>query len=177
MKRREFLKGSATGAATLAGAAAASSPAKPAIGQSMIRWRMQTTWPKNFPGLGTGANVLAKFITDASGGRLTVEVYGVNEIVPAFETMDAVSSGTLEMGHGAPYYWKDKVPASQFIASVPLDPFDGKPLRYRRRNSGGYILYTIGEDGIDNNGLTREQAKKNTGKRSKEYDFAFTVKR
>ncbi len=85
-----------------------------------MEWRMQTTWPKNFPGLGTGANVLAKFITDASGGRLTVEVFGANEIVPVLETIDAVSSGTLEMGHGAPYYWQDKVPASQFIASIPF---------------------------------------------------------
>ncbi len=120
MKRRDFLKGSVTGAAALGGVAAASSLATPAISQGTMKWRMQTTWPKNFPGLGTGANVLAKFITDASGGRLTVEVFGANEIVPAFETMDAVSSGTLEMGHGAPYYWKGKVPASQFIASIPF---------------------------------------------------------
>lgn len=83
-------------------------------------WRMQTTWPRNFPGLGTGANKLAEFIGVASGGKLTVEVFGGGEIVPAFETMDAVSSGTLEMGHGAPYYWQGKVPASQFIASIPF---------------------------------------------------------
>jgi len=120
MKRRDFLKGSVTGAAALGGVAAAGSLAKPALGQGAMKWRMQTTWPKNFPGLGTGANVLARFITDASGGRLTVEVFGANEIVPAFETMDAVSSGTLEMGHGAPYYWNGKVPATQFIASTPF---------------------------------------------------------
>jgi TRAP-type mannitol/chloroaromatic compound transport system substrate-binding protein len=115
--RRHFLKAAATGSVALA---AASSLAKPAISQGAMQWRMQTTWPKNFPGLGTGANKLAELIGAMSGGRLTVEVFGAGEIVPAFETMDAVSSGTIEMGHGAPYYWKGKVAATQFIASTPF---------------------------------------------------------
>ena len=121
VRRRDFLKKAGTGTAAVAAtAAAASSFPKPSLSQGTMQWRMQTTWPKNFPGLGTGANKLAEFIGKASGGKLTVEVFGGGEIVPAFETMDAVSSGTLEMGHGAPYYWKGKVPASQFIASIPF---------------------------------------------------------
>ena len=40
--------------------------------------------------------------------------------MPAFEIFDAVSSGTAELGHGASYYWKGKVPASSFFASVPF---------------------------------------------------------
>ena len=59
MKRRGFLKGAAV--AGLAGAAASSLPA-PAISQGSKRWRMVTTWPKNFPGLGTGAELLAQLI-------------------------------------------------------------------------------------------------------------------
>jgi TRAP-type mannitol/chloroaromatic compound transport system substrate-binding protein len=118
MKRRQFMTRAAT--ATAATAVAASSFPAPAISQGLMQWRMQTTWPKNFPGLGTGANKLAEYIGAASGGKLTVEVFGGGEIVPAFETMDAVSSGTIEMGHGAPYYWKGKVSASQFIASIPF---------------------------------------------------------
>ena len=81
---------------------------------------MVTTWPKNFPGLGTGANNLAKLISEMSGGRLTVKVYGASELVPAFEVFDAVSSGTAEMGHGAAYYWKGKSEAAQFFAAVPF---------------------------------------------------------
>ncbi len=117
MKRREFLK-----SATAAGAAgaAASTLAAPAISQGRMEWRMVTTWPKNFPGLGTGAEILAKLITDGTGGRLSVKVYGGGEIVPAFESIDAVANGTVEMGHGAPYYWKGKVAAAQFLAAVPF---------------------------------------------------------
>ncbi len=119
VKRRDFVTRAAVAGATGALAASSSFP-KPAVAQGTIKWRMVTTWPKNFPGLGTGANLLAEMIGRMSEGRLEVEVFGAGEIVPAFESMDAVSSGTVEMGHGAPYYWKGKVPASQFIASLPF---------------------------------------------------------
>jgi TRAP-type mannitol/chloroaromatic compound transport system substrate-binding protein len=117
MKRREFVRGAVV---TGPVAGAASSFPAPAISQGLREWRMVTTWPKNFPGLGTGAELLGKLVTDASDGRLKITVYGGGEIVPPFESMDAVSSGTVEMGHGAPYYWKGKVPASQCIASMPF---------------------------------------------------------
>ncbi|MPY68999.1 MAG: ABC transporter substrate-binding protein, partial [Alphaproteobacteria bacterium] len=110
-----------TGAAGgVAAAAAASSFPAPALSQGKMEWRMVTTWPKNFPGLGTGANLLADMITKGTEGRLSVKVFGAGEIVPAFESMDAVGSGTVEMGHGAPYYWKGKVAAAQYLASVPF---------------------------------------------------------
>jgi len=84
------------------------------------KWKMVTTWPKNFPGLGTGANDLAKLIGEMSDGRIQVKVYGAKELVGALEVFDAVSRGTAEMGHGAGYYWKGKVPAGQFFAAVPF---------------------------------------------------------
>jgi len=117
MKRRQFLSGAAVAGAT---AAAASTFAKPALAQDVREWRLITTWPKNFPGLGTGANLLAEYITKASEGRLKVTVFGAGEIVPAFEAIDAVGNGTVEMGHGAPYYWKGKVDATQYIAAMPF---------------------------------------------------------
>ncbi|MEO9654179.1 TRAP transporter substrate-binding protein [Marinomonas sp.] len=85
-----------------------------------IKWKMVTTWPKNFPGLGTGAESLAKHINEMSGGRLEVKVYAAGELVPALEVFDAVSRGTAEMGHSASYYWKGKVPAAQFFTTVPF---------------------------------------------------------
>jgi hypothetical protein len=37
------------------------------------------------------------------------------------------------------------------LKGVPLDPFDGKPLRYRRL-ADGVIVYSVGSDGSDNGG-------------------------
>lgn len=85
-----------------------------------IHWKMVTTWPKNYPGLGTGAEALAKNIKEMSNGRLDIKVYASGELVPALEVFDAVSRGTAEMGHSASYYWKGKVPAAQFFTTVPF---------------------------------------------------------
>jgi len=114
MQRRAFLQGA--GAATVAlGAGMRTAEAK-----AEHKWKMVTTWPKNFPGLGTGANKLAELIGEMSGGRIHVKVYGAQELVPAFEVFDAVSAGTAEMGHGAAYYWKGKSEAAQFFSTVPF---------------------------------------------------------
>jgi len=117
MKRRTFLKG--TTAAGVVATAASTFPT-PALSQNRRKWRLVTTWPKNLPGLGTGAQYFADAITKCSGGRLSVQLHASGEIVPAFESIDAVGSGTVEMGHGAPYYWKGKAPASQFVSNFPF---------------------------------------------------------
>ena len=81
---------------------------------------MVTTWPKNFPGLGSAAENFSRFVDEMSAGRLTVHVYGAGEIVPAFEVFDAVSQGVADAGHGAAYYWKGKIPSSVFFTAVPF---------------------------------------------------------
>ncbi len=122
MKRRDFLAGAAVlGATGLAGCQPEreAGTGSYAAGET-IRWSMVTTWPKNFPGLGTGAETLARLIGEMTGGRIQVQVYGAGEIVPAFEVFDAVARGTADMGHGAAYYWKGKSEATQFFAAVPF---------------------------------------------------------
>ncbi len=115
MDRRSFIKraGIVGVGATTAGLAT------PVIAQGNITWRMVTTWPKNFPGLGVGAQRLADRVTAASGGRLTVQVYSAGELVPPLQSLDAVIDGTAEMSHGAAYYWQNKSPALSFFTGVP----------------------------------------------------------
>jgi TRAP-type mannitol/chloroaromatic compound transport system substrate-binding protein len=117
MNRRRFVTGAAVAGA--AGVAQSSLPA-PAIAKGRMEWRMVTTWPKNYPGLGTGAELLAQLIEQGTGGQLSIKVFGAGEIVPAFEALDAVANGTVEMGHGASYYWKGKIAALQFLTTFPF---------------------------------------------------------
>ena len=84
------------------------------------QWKLVTTWPKNLPGLGAAPENFARYVNKMSAGRLTIRVYGAGEIVPAFEVFDAVSQGVAEMGHGAAYYWKGKIPAAVFYTAVPF---------------------------------------------------------
>ncbi|MCC0076113.1 MAG: TRAP transporter substrate-binding protein [Rhodobacter sp.] len=134
MDRRSFLRASTVGGA----AAAASSLAAPAIAQGRITWRMVTTWPRNFPGLGVGAQRLADRITAASDGALTVEVYSAGELVPPLQSLDAVIDGTAEMSHGAAYYWQNK--------SVALSFFTGVPFGMTSRELAAWVRYLGGQE-------------------------------
>ncbi|MGQ7246197.1 TRAP transporter substrate-binding protein [Halomonas sp. V046] len=116
MERRSFLKTAGVGAAGVAAAPFVNT----ASAQETITWNMVTSWPKNFPALGTGANEFAERIERMSGGRMRIRVHGAGEMVPAMEVFDAVSAGTAEMGHSASYYWRGKVAASQFFTAVPF---------------------------------------------------------
>ena len=126
MKRRKFLGAAGAGAlltgGLLSGCGQESSQGsgQATKSQQTFKWKMVTTWQKNFPGLGTAANNLARLIGEMSGGRLKVTVYGANELVPPLEIFDAVANGTAEMGHTSAYYWKGKIPTAQFFSTVPF---------------------------------------------------------
>lgn len=49
--------------------------------------------------------------------------------------------------------WPDNIDklCPEYLAAVPLDPFDGQPLRYRRLDDG-VVIYSVSHDGIDNDG-------------------------
>jgi TRAP-type mannitol/chloroaromatic compound transport system substrate-binding protein len=88
--------------------------------QQTYEWKLVTTWPKNFPALGRAPELFADKVEAMSNGRMSIRVYGDGELVPALEVFDAVSAGTAEIGHGAAYYWKGKVPEAQFFTVLPF---------------------------------------------------------
>lgn len=125
MDRRKFVGAAGlAGAAGLLGACDKQTPSQTKCeGQSTTEtreWKMVTSWPRDFPGLGTGANRLAESINKMSNGRLVIKVYGGNELVPPYEVFDAVQQRTAEMAHSASYYWKGKAPAAQFFSTIPF---------------------------------------------------------
>jgi TRAP-type mannitol/chloroaromatic compound transport system substrate-binding protein len=121
MKRRQFVGGLAA-AATLTACAKQKTDCDSgdvASGET-FEWSCVTSWPPKFPGLGMAPENLADRVEAASAGRLKIKVYGAGELVPAFEVFDAVSRGTVEMGHDASYYHKGKVDAAQFFTAIPF---------------------------------------------------------
>lgn len=159
MDRRQWLRASGL-AAVAASLAACSKPRAGSMAAAFrAQWKMVTSWPANFPGLGTGAAALAALISEASGGRLTVRVYGAGELVPAFEVFDAVSRGVAEMGHSAAYYWVGKAPAAPFFCAVPFGlnaqemnawMYDGGGLELWRELYAGFNLvpFPAGNTGV-----------------------------
>lgn len=107
-------------ALTGCGKEAETSDAVAAAPQQTFEWKMVTTWPRNYPGLGMAPENFAKLVNEMSAGRLKVKVHGAGELVPAMGVFDSVARGAVEMGHGAAYYWKGKSPAAQFFTAVPF---------------------------------------------------------
>ena len=81
---------------------------------------MVATWPRDFPGLGTGAQRLAQRLSDMSDGRIQVTYYAANERVKAFDSFDEVASGNSQMYHGADYYWVKKHPAFGYLSLIHI---------------------------------------------------------
>jgi len=93
---------------------------KPAISKGIRRLTMTHTWPKNFPGLGTSPERIAKHIKKATDGEIEIKVYAAGELVPAFEALDAVSSGVADLYNGAEYYFQGKNIGFNFFTAVPF---------------------------------------------------------
>ena len=102
-----------------AGAAAMAAP-RVARADGPRRWRLVTSWARNLPGPGVTAARLARRITDLTDGAISIDLFGAGEIVPALNVFDAVSAGTIEMGHTAALFWGGKMPAAPLFTTVPF---------------------------------------------------------
>ena len=115
MDRRQFFASAGVGAA-----AAVSGFPKPAIAQGVRELKMVTIWPKTLPGLQSGAERVAEAITSLSGGRLNVKVFAAGQLVGAFESFDAVSSGLADIYHASEITWAGRSPAFSYFCNVPF---------------------------------------------------------
>jgi TRAP-type mannitol/chloroaromatic compound transport system substrate-binding protein len=115
MKRRQFLTAAAVG-----GAAAVI--AKPAIAQSSpeLSWRLTSSFPKSLDTIFGASEVFAKAVSDMTDGKFKISVFAAGEIVPGLQVADAVTNGTVEMGHTASYYYVGKDPTYAFGTAVPF---------------------------------------------------------
>ncbi len=80
----------------------------------------------------------------------------------------AIERYRLATGH-VPEQLEVLVP--KYLDAVPIDPFDGQPIRYRPSESG-YCLYSVNDDGQDNGGKERDKINRNAP-----YDLCFIVTR
>ena len=120
MKRREFVSGIALAAGvTACGQEQADCGPNSGVSAETFEWNIATSWPPGLPGLGVGVENLAERIEKATNGRLKIKVFAGGELVPALEVLDAVSRGTVQMGHDSAYYHRGKVPAAQYFTTIP----------------------------------------------------------
>jgi TRAP-type mannitol/chloroaromatic compound transport system substrate-binding protein len=127
MKRRDFLKVTAAGAATAA-------VASPAVAQSSpeVKWRLTSSFPKSLDTIYGAAEIMAKQVAEMTDNKFQIQVFAAGEVVPGLQALDATSNGTVEMCHTATYYYVGKDPTFAIYATVPFG------LNARMQNSWWY---------------------------------------
>ena len=124
MKRRRFIRSAALGAAagTVLGGCASNQSDAPAIQTSSpaLRWRLASSFSRSLDTIYGAADVMSNRVSELTDGRFTIRVYPAGEIVPAFEVLESVQKGTVQLGHSASYYYIGKNPAFAFDTTIPF---------------------------------------------------------
>ncbi|WP_375281183.1 TRAP transporter substrate-binding protein [Pseudooctadecabacter sp.] len=141
MDRRSFLKNSALGGT----AAAATTLAAPAYAAGHRTLTMVTSWGRGLAGVHDAAQRAADTITAMSDGTLTVDLKAAGELVGAFESFDAVTSGQADMYHAADYYFVGQHPGYAFFTSVPFGMSPQELMNWYYHGGGNDLHSELGE--------------------------------
>ncbi len=97
------------------------------------------------------SHFLAAWIVDESATFHRVLLKAAFTEVARRLLVTAIALKRFHLRHGAwPETLDELVP--DFLAKVPIDFMDGKPLRYKFVDARRYLLYSVGEDGKDDGG-------------------------
>ena len=137
LTRRSFLaKG---GLAT--GAAATGVLAAPAVlAQSPLVVKMQTSWPASDIWMDFAREYTTR-VEEMSGGRLQFDLLPAGAVVGAFQVMDAVHDGVIDMAHTVPVYWYGKSKAASFFGTGPVWGGNANTMLGWFYQGGGQELY------------------------------------
>lgn len=110
--------------------------------------------PLDFPGKNFFEKLEIPTYEEAVGGNGAFESFVLKTIRAEAArriVITAIAFKRYQLQHGSlPDNLSQLCPG--LLPAVPLDPIDGNPLRYRKNDDGTYLLYSIGEDGVDDGG-------------------------
>jgi TRAP-type C4-dicarboxylate transport system substrate-binding protein len=89
-----------------------------------------------------------------SGGRLDIELYTANELIPALELMDAVGAGVIEMSQTYGVYYTGIIDVGNIHGALELMPY-----LLPQQNDGERILYFWGWKEILEEGFAEHNIK------------------
>jgi TRAP-type mannitol/chloroaromatic compound transport system substrate-binding protein len=165
MERRSFVR-----SAGLAGVLAAGTAPAIVHAQANIRWRLTSAFPKSLDTIYGAADTFAGKVRAMSGGKFEISVHAAGELVPMPGLVDAVQSGTVEMGHTAPYYYFGKNDVFALGCAIPFGlnsrqmtawQYDGNGLTLMREfySNYGFTSFPMGNTGAQMGGWYRKPLK------------------
>lgn len=81
-----------------------------------FEWRMISTWGEGSTQLDFD-KTFVDVVNELSNGAIKIKLHGVDQLAPADQVLDTVSSGTVEMGGDWPNYWSGKNTAFDLLGS------------------------------------------------------------
>jgi TRAP-type mannitol/chloroaromatic compound transport system substrate-binding protein len=131
--RRKFLAGAAlTGAATIA---------MPQVSRAQTATlKMQTSWPASdiFTEM---AQQYVERVNSMAGGRLKIDLLNAGAVVHAFQVLDGVHGGQIDMAHTVTVYWYGKHKAASLFGTGPVFGFNANEGLGWIHNGGGKELF------------------------------------
>jgi TRAP-type mannitol/chloroaromatic compound transport system substrate-binding protein len=115
VSRRKFL----TQAGVVAGAAAGTLAAPAVLAQAPLVIKMQTSWPASDIWMDFAREWVDRVQT-MSGGRVQVDLLPAGAVVGAFQVMDGVNDGVLDIAHTVPVYWYGKHKGASMFGTGPV---------------------------------------------------------
>ena len=115
---------------------AATLAAAPAVAADKLLLKTPVAFSTALPGLGTPIPRVAEEVSLMSGGTLRMKVYEPGKLVPAFEILDAVSTGKINSGYTTAGYWAGKIPAAPLFSAVPFGPEAGEYMAWLYYGNG-----------------------------------------
>ncbi len=165
MDRRFVIKNAGLAGVLAAGIA-------PAIvhAQAAVRWRLTSGFPKSLDTIYGAAETFANKVKEMTGGKFEIAVHAAGELVPMPGLVDAVSNGTVEMGHTAPYYYFGKNDCFALGCAIPFGlnsrqmtawSYDGNGLKLMREfySNYGFTSFPMGNTGAQMGGWYRKEIK------------------
>ena len=114
MDRRSLIKQAGIAGILAAGVA-------PAVqAQTAVRWRLAASFPKSLDTIFGSGEKFAQTLKDMSGGKFEVSLHAAGELMPAFEVVNGVQNGIVDMALTAPYYFTGKDYVFAFGCAVPF---------------------------------------------------------
>jgi TRAP-type mannitol/chloroaromatic compound transport system substrate-binding protein len=96
------------------------------VASASVRWRLPSAFGTHLPALGDNVLRVAQSLTEASAGRVRIEVFEPGEVVPAFSIVDAVRDAKVQAGYTWLGYDQGKLAASVLFGAVPfgMEPWE-----------------------------------------------------
>jgi TRAP-type mannitol/chloroaromatic compound transport system substrate-binding protein len=85
-----------------------------------VKWRLTSGFPKALDTIYGGAEIFAKYVSEATDGKFQIQPFAAGEIVGTFQAVDAVGTGTVEVAHTASYYYVGKDPTFALGTAIPF---------------------------------------------------------